>query len=204
LSLNRFENAIFKALHRNGPQIYSRLYEIVKSDCDCSTRTFTKYLKGLVNQGILNEKINGQNHEYYISNNKEELSSKLSDFLNELNDDAQKPYNNIIKFFKKYKNSKKFYKLQHEKQIEIFFHALDSVNVILRWHQLLYLITMGSFATSEIRQQANILQKKYNTQLRELFNIYKQIDPSISRMIFSNVFNDLYPRDKRPGDLEII
>ena len=196
MNLNRFENAIFETLNRNGPQRYLRLYELVCLNCKCSTRTFTKYLKTLVEQGIINEKIDGQNHEYSIIKDKKDLHSKLSNFLDELTDDAQNPYNNIVKFFKKYKNSKKFSKLQHEKQIEIFFHGLDSVNVILRWQQLLYLITIGSFDTSETRQKAKELQKKYNQQLKELFDIYRKIDPSISRMIFSNVFNELQPIKK--------
>ncbi len=85
-------------------------------------------------------------------------------------------------------------------QVEIFNNVLDSVNVILRWYPFVLLIARGGFTTSETKQNAKYIQKKYNQQLGELIDIYRKIDPALSRMILLNVFEDLYPRSERPED----
>jgi len=198
------EKAIISTLILNGPQTYNDLYKLVSKKFGGSTSTFTKYLKTLVEQGKIYQKIDGQYREYSISTNKKALYSKLAKLLDELIVDTQDPYANVEKFFKKYQKSKKYSKIKHEEQNEIFFHGLDSVNIILRWCQLLLLITVGGFATSDTKQKARYLQKKYNQQLQELFQTYRKIDSSLARMIFSNILDELYPRNKRPGDLEII
>jgi len=198
------EKAIISTLILNGPQTYNDLYKLISKKFGGSTSTFTKYLKTLVEQGKIYQKIDGQYREYSISTSKKALHSKLAKLLDELIADTQDPYVNVEKFFKKYQKSKKYSKIKHEEQNKIFFHGLDSVNIILRWYQLLLLITVGGFATSDTKQKARYLQKKYNQQLQELFQTYRKIDSSLARMIFSNILDELYPRNIRPGDLEII
>jgi len=176
------------------------LYELTRHTLPMSIKTFTKYLRILFEEDLVNQKEIGQNREYSIGKNKKELQLKLSKFLNKLNDDTQKPYNEILEIFKKYKNKKKYSKLNRATQIEIFNNVLDSVNVILRWYPFVLLITRGGFTTSETKQKAKDIQKKYNQQLGELIDLYRQIDPALSRMILLNVFEDLYPREERPED----
>jgi len=204
LSLNPYEKAIFDTLLRNGPQNFNHLYELTNHNLQLSIKTFTKYLRNLFDEGLVNKKEIGQNREYSIAKSQEDLQLKFSKFLNKLNDDTQKPYNDILEIFKKYKNKKKYSDLNRATQIEIFNNVLDSVEVILRCHPLLLLIVRGGFTTSEIKQKAKDIQKKYNQQLGELIDLYRQIDPVLSRMILSNVFEDLYPREERPEDPIII
>ena len=52
----------------------------------------------------------------------------------------------------------------------------------------------------ETKQKAKYIQKKYNQKLGELIDVYRKIDPALSRMILLNVFEDLYPREERPED----
>jgi len=180
------------------------LYELTIHNLQLSSKTFTKYLKILVEEDLVNKKEIGQYREYSIGKNKKDLHLKLSKFLNMLNDDAQKPYNDILEILKKYKNKKKYSNLNRATQIEIFDNVLDSVNVILRWHPFLLLITRGGFTTSEIKQKAKYIQKKYSQELGELIDLYRQIDPALSRMILLKVFDDLYPRARRPEDQILI
>jgi len=198
------EKAIISTLILNGPQTHNDLYKLISKKFGGSTSTFSKYLKTLVEQGKIYQKIDGQYREYSISTSKKALHLKLAKLLDELIADTQDSYVNVEKFFKKYQKSKKYSKIKHEEQNKIFFHGLDSVNIILRWYQLLLLITVGGFATSDTKQKARYLQKKYNQQLQELFQTYRKIDSSLARMIFSNILDELYPRNIRPGDLEII
>lgn len=200
MSLNPYEKAIIDTLLRNGPQNFNHLYELTYHNLELSIKTFTKYLRILFEQGSINKKEIGQNREYSIRKSQEDLQLKFSKFLNKLNDDTQKPYNDILEIFKKYKNKKKYANLKRATQIEIFNNVLDSVEVILRWHPLLLLIIRGGFTTSEIKQKAKGIQKKYNQQLGELIDLYRQIDPALSRMILLKVFENLYPREERPED----
>ena len=204
MNIKPVDNAIFDALLQSGPTTSNELHRIVQKICPCTEKTCRAHATILADQGRIKRKNVGQSVEYSLNYNKESLDSKLSEFLDELIDDTKNPYDKIVKFFKKYQNSKKYSKIKLEKQNEIFFHGLDSVNIILRWYQLLLLMTIGGFATSDTKQKAKKLQKKYNQQLQELFQIYRKIDPSLARMIFSNVFDDLYPREKRPEDLVLI
>jgi len=200
LNLDRVENGIKSVLILNGPKQYNELYKLMPKGTLCSTRTFTKYLKMLVEQGIVEEKIDGQYHIYSISNSKENLHSKLSKFLDVLIEDSERPFDKTLKGFQKYEKSKKYSKLNKEKQIDLFFLGSDSINIVLRWYQLLLLLTIGGFGTSEIKQKARRLQKEYDNHLRELFKTYRKIDRSLARMIFSEVFDDVYPKEKRSQD----
>jgi len=200
LSLNPYEKAIFDTIYRNDPLNFLHLYELTYHNLPMSIKTFTKYLKSLVDEDLVNKKEIGQNREYSIGKNKKELQLKFSKFLNKLIDDTQKHYNEILEIFKQYKNKKKYSKLNRATQIEIFDNVLASVSVILRAHPLLLLIVRGGFTTSETKQKAKDIQKKYNQQLGELIDLYRQIDPALSRMILLNVFEDLYPREERPED----
>jgi len=178
-----------------GYQTYNKLWNLVKPVC--SSKTFDNHLKILVSKGKIKRRENGQYVEYYLIDNKEIFDSKLSQFVEMLNHDAINEYPKVIRYFKKFQKLK-YSKIKHEDQIKIFFQGLDSVNLILRWHQLLLLIIIGRFVTSDTNQKAKELQKKYNQQLQELFQVFRRMDPSLSRTIFSNVFEDLYPRKYRP------
>jgi len=204
LNTKPVDNAIFDALLQNGPTTSNELHRFVQEICPCTEKTCRAHATILADQGRIKRKNVGQSVEYSLSYDKESLDSKLSEFLDELIDDAQNPYVEVAKFFKKYQSSKKFSKIKLKKQNEIFFHGLDSVSVILRWYQLLLLMIIGGFAASDTKQKAKKLQKKYNQQLQELFRMYRKIDPSLARMIFSNVFDELYPRDKRSEDLVLV
>lgn len=204
MSPNPYEKAIVDTLLRNSPLNFTPLYDLTCHNLPLSIKTFTKYLGILVENDFVNKKEIGQNREYSIGKNKKELQLKLSKFLTKLNDDSQKPYNDILEFFKKYKDKKKYLKLNRATKIEIFNNVLDSVNVILRWYPFVLLIARGGFTTSETKRKAKDIQKKYTQQLGELIDIYRQIDPSLSRMILLSVFEDLYPRAERPEDSILI
>jgi len=204
LWLNRTEKAIISTLSQFGPQIYVRLFELMPKEHLCSTKTFTKYLTGLVDQGIVEKKEDGQNRIYSLLVNKKMLHLKYSKFLDKLIEDSKNPYSEIRKFFTIYKKPIKYSDLKHEEKIDIYFKILDCVGIILKWYQFLMLFTVGGFGTYEIQKKAKKLQKKYNQQLKELIGNYRKIDPALCRGIPYTVFDDLYPREERPEDPTII
>jgi len=197
LNLKPIDPAIIQALIQNGPTTNNELHRIVQKICPCEEKTCRGHASKLAELGRIIRNKNGQYVEYSLNYSKNSLNLKLSKFLDELKEDSENPYDEIRKFFTKYTNSKKYFKLNQEKKFDFFIQGLDSVSIILRWYQLLLLLTIGGFGTSEIKQKARGLQKKYNQQLQELFQLYRKIDSSLARMIFSNVFDELYPRGKR-------
>jgi len=204
LNLKPVDNAIIEALLQNGPTNNNELHRIVQKICPCTEKTCREHASKLAELGRINRNKKGQNIEYSLNYNKNDLHSKLSKFLDELTEDSESHFDKILKGFKKYGTSKKYSELKPEEKVGLFFLGSDSVNIVLGWYQLLLLLTIGGFGTSDIKQKARKLQKIYNRQLQELFQTYRKIDQSFARVIFSNVFDELYPRAKRPEDSILI
>ena len=203
MSLDSVQNVIIFTLFVNGPQRWTNLFNLMPPENKCSTRTFSKYLEILVNQEIVERKIDGKQPIYSLFKSKKRFNLKLSKFLDGLKEDSDKGYLDLRNFFKGFKPNK-YSKLKHEKQIGIFFTLLDSLGVILNWYQLLLVITVGGLGTAEIQQKAKKIRKKYDQQLEELINTYRKFEPELCRTIPFNILDNLYPREKRPEGLELI
>jgi len=205
LNLKTVDIAIKQALFENGPLFNNELHRQVHPICNCTEKTCRQHASVLAEFGeIKRKRIGPQKVEYSLNYDKNTLNSKLKNFLDELIKDSEEPYDKVKKIVSEFTKTKEYSKLKKEEQFDFFIGGSDSIRVILRWYQLLLLLTIGGYGTSEIQFQARSLQKKYDDHLRELLKIYRKIDRSLARMIFSEVFNEIYPREKRPKDLVIV
>jgi len=184
------DDIICETLLQNGTQTFNQLCILAKDVR--SNKTIAVHLQALRKQGIVERKKRGQYVEYSLNHSQEALDAKFVKLLDKLEKDSRIDYPKIIEHFKKFQKTKTS-RLKHNDSVKIFFYGLDSVELIFRWYRLLLLMVMGGFGTSEITHKAKELQKTYNQQIQELFQTLRSIDPSISRMIFNNIFNDLYP-----------
>ena len=205
MNLKQVDIAIKQALFENGPLFNNELHRQVHPICNCTEKTCRQHASVLAEFGeIKRKRIGPQKVEYSLNYDKNTLNSKLKNFLDELIEDAEESYYKVIKIVSELTKTKEYSELKKEEQFDFFMGGSDSIRVILRWYQLLLLLTIGGFGTSDIKQKARKLQKKYNHHLQELFQIYRKIDPSLARMIFSDVFDDLYPKEKRSEDSILI
>ena len=205
MNLKQVDKAIKQAIFENGPLFNNELHRKVHPICNCTEKTCRQHASVLAEFGeIKRKRIGPQKVEYSLNYDKNTLNSKLKNFLDELIEDTGKPYDKIQDFFTESIESKEYSELNEEKKFNFFIQGSDSVRIILRWYQLLLLLTNGGFGTSEIKQKSRELQKIYKHQLQELFQTYRKIDRSLARLIFSDVFDDLYPREKRPKDLVLV
>jgi len=153
------DDAITQVLMENGPTSSNKLHRFVEKKFSCTEKTCRKHVNIMVEQGKIRRKEIGQYVEYSLSGKEKEFVSKSTNFLDELIQDSNEYFPNVLKILKTFEKKKKS-NLKTKIRLGIFYNGLDSSNIILNYSKLLSLIIIAGFSTSETKQKAKELQKK--------------------------------------------